>query len=299
MSIFLSGSQLGTPEKETFSSATLSPSPEHIAGAFTSRTSSEDHVEKKDSRTSSYSISNILEKKENSPGVSSSSTSEDDNVSARCGSTEEEHMSPSVSDAPSSSVFPHFLFPGSAFSASSTIPDVSSPLTMTTGMDISPAQLQHAYLSFLVGQQLNNAAANPLRMLAQDQARAAVLAPFGLLSQLPQSGMSTLSRLPMQLSPNSLTLQKKQSRPTFTGHQIFMLEKKFEQTKYLAGSDRAQLAQELSMSESQVKVWFQNRRTKWRKKEAADNALGKRQEDIKPNSGIQIPAIQPFITSPN
>lgn len=36
--------------------------------------------------------------------------------------------------------------------------------------------------------------------------------------------------------------------------QIFMLEKKFEQTKYLAGSDRAQLAQELSMSESQVKV---------------------------------------------
>lgn len=36
-----------------------------------------------------------------------------------------------------------------------------------------------------------------------------------------------------------------------------MLEKKFEKTKYLAGSDRAQLAQELNMSESQVKVsWF-------------------------------------------
>ena len=33
-----------------------------------------------------------------------------------------------------------------------------------------------------------------------------------------------------------------------------MLEKKFEQTKYLAGSDRAQLAKELNMSESQVKV---------------------------------------------
>lgn len=33
-----------------------------------------------------------------------------------------------------------------------------------------------------------------------------------------------------------------------------MLEKKFEQTKYLAGTDRAQLAQELNMSESQVKV---------------------------------------------
>jgi hypothetical protein len=35
-----------------------------------------------------------------------------------------------------------------------------------------------------------------------------------------------------------------------------MLEKKFEKTKYLAGSDRAQLAQELNMSESQVKVGY-------------------------------------------
>ena len=35
---------------------------------------------------------------------------------------------------------------------------------------------------------------------------------------------------------------------------IFMLEKRFEQTKYLAGADRAQLAQELNMTESQVKV---------------------------------------------
>ncbi|VDM54927.1 unnamed protein product [Angiostrongylus costaricensis] len=79
-----------------------------------------------------------------------------------------------------------------------------------------------------------------------------------------------------------------------------MLEKKFEQTKYLAGSDRAQLAQELSMSESQVKVWFQNRRTKWRKKEAADNALGKRQEDLKsPSEQIQALQSMPFIASPN
>ncbi|EJW80430.1 hypothetical protein WUBG_08661, partial [Wuchereria bancrofti] len=87
--------------------------------------------------------------------------------------------------------------------------------------------------------------------------------PFGLFQLPTTSNSSTASdvvRLPatpvsnsMCLSPNSLSLNKKQSRPTFTGHQIFMLEKKFEQTKYLAGSDRAQLAQELSMSESQVK----------------------------------------------
>ncbi|NXX80565.1 NKX63 protein, partial [Urocolius indicus] len=64
--------------------------------------------------------------------------------------------------------------------------------------------------------------------------------------------------------------KKKHTRPTFTGHQIFALEKTFEQTKYLAGPERARLAYSLGMSESQVKVWFQNRRTKWRKKSALE-----------------------------
>ncbi|XP_067857647.1 homeobox protein Nkx-6.3-like [Heptranchias perlo] len=59
--------------------------------------------------------------------------------------------------------------------------------------------------------------------------------------------------------------KRKHTRPTFSGHQIFALEKTFEQTKYLAGPERAHLAYSLGMTESQVKVWFQNRRTKWRK----------------------------------
>ncbi|VDL89938.1 unnamed protein product [Schistocephalus solidus] len=69
--------------------------------------------------------------------------------------------------------------------------------------------------------------------------------------------------------------KRKHTRPTFSGQQIFALEKTFEQTKYLAGPERARLAYLLGMSESQVKVWFQNRRTKWRKKSAADMATVK------------------------
>ncbi|KAG7489943.1 homeobox Nkx [Solea senegalensis] len=64
--------------------------------------------------------------------------------------------------------------------------------------------------------------------------------------------------------------RKKHTRPTFSGHQIFALEKTFEQTKYLAGPERARLAYSLGMTESQVKVWFQNRRTKWRKKSTTE-----------------------------
>ncbi|CAM1316554.1 NKX6-1 (predicted) [Pycnogonum litorale] len=73
--------------------------------------------------------------------------------------------------------------------------------------------------------------------------------------------------------------KKKHTRPTFSGQQIFALEKTFEQTKYLAGPERAKLAYALGMSESQVKVWFQNRRTKWRKRHAAEMATAKRKHD--------------------
>ncbi|KAM4747895.1 homeobox protein Nkx-6.3 [Rhinophrynus dorsalis] len=84
-----------------------------------------------------------------------------------------------------------------------------------------------------------------------------------------RGGSRTLSSIPADSTECST--RKKHTRPTFTGHQIFALEKTFEQTKYLAGPERARLAFSLGMSESQVKVWFQNRRTKWRKKSAVDS----------------------------
>lgn len=60
-----------------------------------------------------------------------------------------------------------------------------------------------------------------------------------------------------QHSPNCVPDKdgkKKHTRPTFSGQQIFALEKTFEQTKYLAGPERAKLAYGLGMTESQVKV---------------------------------------------
>ncbi|XP_074643154.1 homeobox protein Nkx-6.2-like [Tubulanus polymorphus] len=84
-------------------------------------------------------------------------------------------------------------------------------------------------------------------------------------------------------SQNNVTIDKdgkrKHTRPTFSGQQIFALEKTFEQTKYLAGPERARLAYALGMSESQVKVWFQNRRTKWRKRHAAEMATAKKKQE--------------------
>ncbi|XP_052773866.1 homeobox protein Hox-A2-like [Mya arenaria] len=69
-------------------------------------------------------------------------------------------------------------------------------------------------------------------------------------------------------SDNGLVSQKKKkARTTFTGRQIFELEKQFEQKKYLSSAERAEMASLLNVTETQVKIWFQNRRTKWKKHE--------------------------------
>ena len=59
-------------------------------------------------------------------------------------------------------------------------------------------------------------------------------------------------------------MKRKKPRTSFTRLQICELEKRFHQQKYLASGERAGLASKLNMTDSQVKTWFQNRRTKWR-----------------------------------
>uniref|UniRef100_A0A5S6QHR8 Homeobox domain-containing protein n=1 Tax=Trichuris muris TaxID=70415 RepID=A0A5S6QHR8_TRIMR len=62
----------------------------------------------------------------------------------------------------------------------------------------------------------------------------------------------------------------KKPRTSFTKTQVTELERKFLDQKYLASAERASLAQALKMSDAQVKTWFQNRRTKWRRQTAED-----------------------------
>jgi hypothetical protein len=54
---------------------------------------------------------------------------------------------------------------------------------------------------------------------------------------------------------NTQKKKKKKARTTFTGKQIFELEKKFEDKKYLSSIERAEMATLLTVTETQVKIW--------------------------------------------
>uniref|UniRef100_A0A672H7T0 H6 family homeobox 1 n=1 Tax=Salarias fasciatus TaxID=181472 RepID=A0A672H7T0_SALFA len=69
-------------------------------------------------------------------------------------------------------------------------------------------------------------------------------------------------------------VRKKKTRTVFSRSQVFQLESTFDLKRYLSSSERAGLAAALQLTETQVKIWFQNRRNKWKRQVTADLETG-------------------------
>uniref|UniRef100_A0A0K0FP40 Homeobox domain-containing protein n=1 Tax=Strongyloides venezuelensis TaxID=75913 RepID=A0A0K0FP40_STRVS len=84
-----------------------------------------------------------------------------------------------------------------------------------------------------------------------------------------RSPISLRSNSPSQADSgnNSFSSNKKcrKARTIFTDKQLQELENTFEKQKYLSVQDRMDLAQRMGLSDTQVKTWYQNRRTKWKR----------------------------------
>ncbi|XP_055928748.1 homeobox protein EMX1-like [Argiope bruennichi] len=62
----------------------------------------------------------------------------------------------------------------------------------------------------------------------------------------------------------------KRIRTAFSASQLMKLEGAFDKNHYVTGNERKQLAESLGLTETQVKVWFQNRRTKQKRQVMED-----------------------------
>ncbi|KAK6752453.1 hypothetical protein RB195_003713 [Necator americanus] len=89
--------------------------------------------------------------------------------------------------------------------------------------------------------------------------------------------------------PLKLDLERpKRPRTTFSEDQLRLLEEAFQENGYLTGEARLALATRLALSDTQVKVWFQNRRTKSRKKTTNDET---RTNTVSPKSTTAPPQL--------
>lgn len=80
--------------------------------------------------------------------------------------------------------------------------------------------------------------------------------------------------------PRARRIKKKDKKPddkrprtAFTAEQLSRLKHEFQENRYLTERRRQDLAKDLKLNESQIKIWFQNRRAKLKKASGQRSAL--------------------------
>ncbi|XP_062383686.1 homeobox protein engrailed-1-B-like [Sardina pilchardus] len=87
-------------------------------------------------------------------------------------------------------------------------------------------------------------------------------------SDRPSSGPRT-----RKLKKKKNEKEDKRPRTAFTAEQLQRLKAEFQANRYITEQRRQSLAQELNLNESQIKIWFQNKRAKIKKATGYKNGL--------------------------
>uniref|UniRef100_A0A1A7W626 Homeobox protein engrailed-like n=1 Tax=Iconisemion striatum TaxID=60296 RepID=A0A1A7W626_9TELE len=87
------------------------------------------------------------------------------------------------------------------------------------------------------------------------------------------SSVSTPGPRTRKLKKKKSSKEDKRPRTAFTAEQLQRLKTEFQANRYITEQRRQSLAQELNLNESQIKIWFQNKRAKIKKATGYKNGL--------------------------
>uniref|UniRef100_A0A1I8PX57 Homeobox domain-containing protein n=1 Tax=Stomoxys calcitrans TaxID=35570 RepID=A0A1I8PX57_STOCA len=116
--------------------------------------------------------------------------------------------------------------------------------------------------------------------------------PTGSNSNATNSPNNVPSHTSTSINNSNGKRKRSWSRAVFSNLQRKGLEIQFQQQKYITKPDRRKLAARLNLTDAQVKVWFQNRRMKWRHTRENLKSGQEKQpttsENIQPNSCLKV-----------
>uniref|UniRef100_A0ABM5G4I3 Homeobox protein Nkx-2.4 n=1 Tax=Pogona vitticeps TaxID=103695 RepID=A0ABM5G4I3_9SAUR len=104
-----------------------------------------------------------------------------------------------------------------------------------------------------------------------------LMGPTGGMNMAGMGALSGIAEAAKSMAPGLHTAPRRKRRVLFSQAQVYELERRFKQQKYLSAPEREHLASLIHLTPTQVKIWFQNHRYKM-KRQAKDKAAQQLQQ---------------------